>query len=159
MSWLFFWTCNHHAKVVGTSSYKIGMPLWPDLKLHPNLMDLLISHNFRQEALSWPSSITYTIKYVFSFHVFSPCYNTNSWSCISYQNSPYNNNECKWWEHWIDSLNSKKFGFVVRVSFDCHLHTHSSVPNWVLEMSPEKIQTNLWVWWWRDVHQRFNILS
>ena len=60
------------------------MPLWPDLKLHPNLMDLLISHNFRQEALSWPSSITYTIKYVFSFHVFSPCYNTNSWSCISY---------------------------------------------------------------------------
>ena len=84
MSWLFFWTCNHHAKVVGTSSYKIGMPLWPDLKLHPNLMDLLISHNFRQEALSWPSSITYTIKYVFSFHVFSPCYNTNSWSCISY---------------------------------------------------------------------------
>ena len=47
-------------------------------------MDLLISHNFRQEALSWPSSITYTIKYVFSFHVFSPCYNTNSWSCISY---------------------------------------------------------------------------
>ena len=145
MSWLFFWTCNHHAKVVGTSSYKIGMPLWPDLKLHPNLMDLLISHNFRQEALSWPSSITYTIKYVFSFHVFSPCYNTNSWSCISYQNLCSMQQQCKWWEHWIDSLNSKPIDFVVSVSFDCHfkrihfeMHTYSLDTNWVLEMSPEK---------------------
>ena len=38
-------------------------------------MDLLISHNFRQEALSWPSSITYTTLTYLSMYflfMFSP---------------------------------------------------------------------------------------